>query len=205
MITPPMTAPLDSGIRLTPVQWLICAIAAIGFAFDIYEILMLPLIVRPALLELTGAAPGSPQFQMWVGQALLHPGIRGRHLRPHRRLPHRPARAPARADLQHPDLRRRGVPVGLLDLDRDAARAALLRVHRRVRRVRRGGRVARRALPRAEAARESARLHAGVFVARRHHGRDGQRAVRGLRGEPARADHVRDPTSPIRTRRGATR
>jgi hypothetical protein len=28
--------------RLTPVQWLICAIAAIGFAFDIYELLMLP-------------------------------------------------------------------------------------------------------------------------------------------------------------------
>ena len=42
--------------RLTPIQWLICAIAAIGFAFDIYEVLMLPLIVRPALLELTGAA-----------------------------------------------------------------------------------------------------------------------------------------------------
>ena len=62
-----MTAHIDSGTRLTPVQWLICAIAAIGFAFDIYEILMLPLIVRPALLELTGAAPGSPQFQMWVG------------------------------------------------------------------------------------------------------------------------------------------
>ena len=38
--------------RLTPTQWLICAIAAIGFAFDIYEILMLPLIVRPSLLEL---------------------------------------------------------------------------------------------------------------------------------------------------------
>jgi hypothetical protein len=33
---------------LTPIQWLICAIAAIGFAFDSYELLMLPLIVRPA-------------------------------------------------------------------------------------------------------------------------------------------------------------
>ena len=28
--------------RLTGVQWLICAIASIGFAFDTYEILMLP-------------------------------------------------------------------------------------------------------------------------------------------------------------------
>lgn len=63
--------------RLTPVQWLICAIAAIGFAFDIYEILMLPLIVRPALLELTGAAPGSPEFQMWVGRLFYIPAFAG--------------------------------------------------------------------------------------------------------------------------------
>ena len=54
---------MPSTSRLTPLQWLVCTIAAIGFAFDIYEILMLPLIVRPALLELTGAAPGSPEFQ----------------------------------------------------------------------------------------------------------------------------------------------
>ena len=58
-------------------QWLICAIAAIGFAFDIYEILMLPLIVRPALLELTGAVPGSPQFQMWVGRLFYIPAFAG--------------------------------------------------------------------------------------------------------------------------------
>ena len=38
--------------RLTGTQWLICIIAAIGFAFDIYVLLVLPLIVRPALLEL---------------------------------------------------------------------------------------------------------------------------------------------------------
>ncbi|HXG53888.1 MAG TPA: MFS transporter [Vicinamibacterales bacterium] len=63
--------------RLTPVQWLICAIAAIGFAFDIYEILMLPLIVRPALLELTGAVPGSPEFQMWVGRLFYIPAFAG--------------------------------------------------------------------------------------------------------------------------------
>jgi MFS family permease len=72
-----MTAAPDSPTRLTPVQWLICAIAAIGFAFDIYEILMLPLIVRPALLELTGAAPGSPAFQMWVGRLFYIPAFAG--------------------------------------------------------------------------------------------------------------------------------
>jgi MFS family permease len=63
--------------RLTPVQWLICFIAAVGFAFDIYEILMLPLVVRPALLELTGAAPGSPEFQMWVGRLFYIPAFAG--------------------------------------------------------------------------------------------------------------------------------
>jgi MFS family permease len=63
--------------RLSPTQWLICGIAAIGFAFDIYEILMLPLIVRPALLELIGAAPGSPEFQMWVGRLFYVPAFAG--------------------------------------------------------------------------------------------------------------------------------
>jgi MFS family permease len=63
--------------RLTPIQWLICAIAAIGFAFDIYEILMLPLIVRPALLELTGGVPGSPEYQMWVGRLFYIPAFAG--------------------------------------------------------------------------------------------------------------------------------
>ena len=62
---------------LTPVQWTICAMAAIGFAFDIYEILMLPLIVRPALLELTGATPGSGEFQMWVGRLFYIPAFAG--------------------------------------------------------------------------------------------------------------------------------
>ncbi len=68
---------MQTSHRLTPIQWLICAIAAIGFAFDIYEILMLPLIVRPALLELTGAAPGSPEFQMWVGRLFYIPALAG--------------------------------------------------------------------------------------------------------------------------------
>jgi MFS family permease len=63
--------------RFTPVQWVICGMAAVGFAFDIYEILMLPLVVRPALLELTGATPGSPVFQMWVGRLFYIPAVAG--------------------------------------------------------------------------------------------------------------------------------
>lgn len=42
---------------LTSVQWLICAIAALGFAFDIYELLVFPLISRPALAELLKVDP----------------------------------------------------------------------------------------------------------------------------------------------------
>src|SRR4026207_1375559 len=64
-------------LRLTPVQWLICIIAAIGFAFDIYELLMLPLIVGPALQELIGARPGSPAFNDWVGLLFWIPAVAG--------------------------------------------------------------------------------------------------------------------------------
>ncbi len=60
-----------------PVRWLICIIASIGFAFDIYELLMLPLIVRPALMELVGAAPGTPEFAMWVGRLFYIPAFAG--------------------------------------------------------------------------------------------------------------------------------
>jgi MFS family permease len=48
--------------RLTLTAWLIVVIAAIGFAFDIYELLMLPLIIRPALVELSGVNPAAPEF-----------------------------------------------------------------------------------------------------------------------------------------------
>ncbi|HKX29873.1 MAG TPA: MFS transporter, partial [Blastocatellia bacterium] len=51
--------------RLTPVQWLICVVASIGFAFDIYELLMLPLILPPALKDLAGIQLGHPQFAYW--------------------------------------------------------------------------------------------------------------------------------------------
>jgi hypothetical protein len=70
------TAPTP-GERLTPTQWLICVIAAIGFAFDTYELLMLPLVVRPAVLDLTGAAPGTPEFSRWTGLLFYAPAVFG--------------------------------------------------------------------------------------------------------------------------------
>ncbi|MGQ0734481.1 MAG: MFS transporter [Acidobacteriota bacterium] len=63
--------------RLTPIQWLICAIAALGFAFDIYEILMAPLVVGPAIGELTGARQGTPEYNYWVGLFFWVPAIVG--------------------------------------------------------------------------------------------------------------------------------
>ena len=62
---------------LTPIPWLICAIAAIGFAFDSYELLMLPLIVRPALADLLGVAPNSLEVNEWVGTIQYVPAVAG--------------------------------------------------------------------------------------------------------------------------------
>ena len=60
----------SSGGGLTRVQWLICAIAALGFAFDIYELLVFPLIARPALAELLKVNPASKtgfdQINSWI-------------------------------------------------------------------------------------------------------------------------------------------
>jgi MFS family permease len=67
----------QSTLRLTPTQWLICVIAAIGFAFDTYELLMLPLIVGPAIGEMVGAAPGTPLYADWVGRLFFVPAIFG--------------------------------------------------------------------------------------------------------------------------------
>jgi hypothetical protein len=59
--------------RLTPIQWSICAVACLGFAFDLYETLMLALIVRPALTSLGDLNPGTPAFNLWVGLLFFIP------------------------------------------------------------------------------------------------------------------------------------
>jgi MFS family permease len=61
--------------QLTPVQWLVCAVACLGFAFDLYETLMLPLIVRPALTDLSHLRPGTPAFNLWVGLFFYIPNV----------------------------------------------------------------------------------------------------------------------------------
>jgi MFS family permease len=73
---PSVIAPLKPP-RLTTREWLVCAVAACGFLFDSYELLMLPLIVRPALMELGGIRPGSPEFTFWFGMLFYIPAITG--------------------------------------------------------------------------------------------------------------------------------
>jgi MFS family permease len=63
--------------RLTPLQWVICGVAALGFAFDTYELLMLPLIIRPALSELLGVPGNSQLVNSWVGTMLYVPALAG--------------------------------------------------------------------------------------------------------------------------------
>ncbi len=72
-----MTDSMQTSHRLTPVQWLICAIAAIGFAFDTYELLMFPLINRPALTQLGGLEFGSPEYRRWLGLMFYVPAVCG--------------------------------------------------------------------------------------------------------------------------------
>ncbi len=58
-------------------RWLIVIIAAIGFAFDTYELLMLPLILRGATQELAGVGPGTPDFTHWKALMFYVPAVFG--------------------------------------------------------------------------------------------------------------------------------
>ncbi len=82
--------------RLGTTEWLICAIAAIGFAFDIYELLMLPLVIKPAVASLSAPlvqemirngmspadaaaawAPGGVSYVKWARTLFFVPAIAG--------------------------------------------------------------------------------------------------------------------------------
>src|SRR6266436_9844285 len=67
----------NTWFRLTPVEWLICAVACIGFAFDTYELLVLTLTVQPALTEFLIAKPGSAAFNHRIGMLFYVPAISG--------------------------------------------------------------------------------------------------------------------------------
>jgi MFS family permease len=50
--------------------WLVLIVAAIGFLFDTYELLMTPLVLAPALSELLHVPPNHPEVTLWVGRVL---------------------------------------------------------------------------------------------------------------------------------------
>ncbi len=83
MISPASAAPPQ---KLTFPIWLILVIASIGFAFDIYELLMLPLILGPALTEFgipptivdeAGKLVTNPAFAEWKGLMFYLPAFVG--------------------------------------------------------------------------------------------------------------------------------
>lgn len=78
------------------VRWLVCFIAAIGFAFDIYELLMLPLVIKPTIAALSAPiveqliangmpradaislwAPGGSEYIHWARTLFFVPAIAG--------------------------------------------------------------------------------------------------------------------------------
>jgi MFS family permease len=81
---------------MSSTQWLVCIIAAIGFAFDIYELLMLPLIIKPAIAALSAPlvqqliangsspaeaaalwSPGGEMYKEWARTLFFVPAIAG--------------------------------------------------------------------------------------------------------------------------------
>lgn len=88
---------MEKSAGLTRTQWLICVIAAIGFAFDIYELLMLPLIIKPAMAALSAPVveqlvasgqmtreaavqaflPGGEKYVEWARTLFFVPAIAG--------------------------------------------------------------------------------------------------------------------------------
>src|SRR6266480_4591194 len=56
--------------RFTTTQWLVCLIAAIGFLFDTYVLLMTPLVGVPAIAELLQVPANNPLVTEWMGNML---------------------------------------------------------------------------------------------------------------------------------------
>ena len=72
-----MSSPAPGSNRLTVTQWLIVSLAAIGFAFDIYELLMMQFIIKDLIVELTEYKPGSPGFVYWGSVLFYVPALAG--------------------------------------------------------------------------------------------------------------------------------
>ena len=61
---------------LTPLEWLICGVACLGFLFDAYEFTVWSVAARPALATF-GLEPGTAEFNRWVGLQFYLPFAAG--------------------------------------------------------------------------------------------------------------------------------
>ncbi|OWK36805.1 MFS transporter [Fimbriiglobus ruber] len=71
------TAPGSSPGLSPVVRFLVLAVASIGFLFDTYELLMLPVIAGPALSELLQVPANNPLVRQWVGWMLWSAAVCG--------------------------------------------------------------------------------------------------------------------------------
>jgi MFS family permease len=63
-------APANKSAAIGLTKWLVLAVAAIGFLFDTYELLMTPLVGVPAIAELLKLPPSHPAVTQWMGRML---------------------------------------------------------------------------------------------------------------------------------------
>lgn len=61
----------------TRIEWLVLIVAAIGFLFDTYELLLLPLIAAPAIAEILQLPANNPAVTVWVGRLLWLAALSG--------------------------------------------------------------------------------------------------------------------------------
>lgn len=71
------TTAIVSAAPLSRTQWLILVTAGVGFAFDMYEMVVQAIVLRPVLMELGPYQPGTATFNHWAGIMLFLPTLLG--------------------------------------------------------------------------------------------------------------------------------
>ena len=72
-----MNSSAPAPTKLSCTHWLILIVAAIGFLFDTYELLLLPLIAAPAISEILQVPASNPLVTEWVGRLLWLAALSG--------------------------------------------------------------------------------------------------------------------------------
>jgi len=72
-----MQSPAGGSKGFTTTEWLVLIVASIGFLFDTYELLLLPLIAAPAIAEILQVPANNPVVTDWVGKLLWLAALSG--------------------------------------------------------------------------------------------------------------------------------